>query len=88
MWLNESALIDDKSVDDFKSALLTPIKLTEAVQYGLIVIGAFLFLCGLLFVIRYRMTMHKYEELVDIPNERLTNDRPPTENTSLVQNSN
>ncbi|XP_021340100.1 lysosome membrane protein 2-like [Mizuhopecten yessoensis] len=85
MWLNESALIDDKSANEYKSGLLTPIRITQAVQYGLIVVGAFLFICALAFLIKHRMSHKKTEVLVDIPNERLTNDRPPTEKTVLIQ---
>lgn len=85
MWLNESALIDDKSANEYKSGLMTPIRITQAVQYGLIVIGAFLFICAMAFLIKHKMTHKKEDVLVDIPNERLTNDRLPTERTNLIQ---
>nr|KAG5697775.1 hypothetical protein BaRGS_026732 [Batillaria attramentaria] len=44
LWLDESATIDDKSAHDFKSEVLTGIKITEAVEYGLIGLGAFILL--------------------------------------------
>ncbi|XP_041359462.1 lysosome membrane protein 2-like [Gigantopelta aegis] len=47
MWLNENAKIDDKSANKFKSEVMGPIKITEAVQYGLITLGVFIIVCVL-----------------------------------------
>ncbi|KAK7097188.1 lysosome membrane protein 2-like [Littorina saxatilis] len=45
LWLDESAKIDDKSASDFKSEVLMPLKIADAVQYGLIALGVFLLTC-------------------------------------------
>jgi len=52
----QSAVIDDKTANDYKSEVLTPLKITKAVQYGLIVIGALLVLCAILFLVKIRLS--------------------------------
>ncbi|KAL8605528.1 hypothetical protein ACOMHN_031465 [Nucella lapillus] len=44
LWLSESATIDDKSAADFRGEVLVAVKVTEAVQFGLIALGAVLLL--------------------------------------------
>ncbi|KAK3099625.1 hypothetical protein FSP39_007180 [Pinctada imbricata] len=54
-WVNESAKMDDKIADQIQSAIVTPIKTTLGVQYGLIIIGGFLTLAVLVYIIVERI---------------------------------
>ncbi|KAM5170206.1 platelet glycoprotein 4-like [Mantella aurantiaca] len=44
LWLNETALIDDKSADRFKSSVTEPMKVLEVLQIVLLCVGSVLFL--------------------------------------------
>lgn len=68
LWLNESAEIDDKSARDFKSAVQTPIHITQAVQYGILILGVLMILAGIGWCIRIRSN-GKHEELVNVVEE-------------------
>ncbi|CAH1778009.1 unnamed protein product [Owenia fusiformis] len=52
VWINESAKVDDKSANLFKNKVMEPIKVTEAVQYGLIAVGSFILLCAIIFALK------------------------------------
>ncbi|XP_061164515.1 cytoplasmic FMR1-interacting protein 2-like [Saccostrea echinata] len=77
LWLNESAVIDDKSADKFKKEVMTPIKLTEAVEYGLIVLGAFMIICTVALFIKQRVSSKPEEDLEDIHHGTNTSDKEP-----------
>ncbi|XP_067663480.1 lysosome membrane protein 2-like [Haliotis asinina] len=72
LWLNESAAIDDKSASKFHEEVQEPIKITQAVQYGLITLGAFILVCVLSIVIRRTMCPNK-----DIPLQDLSRETDP-----------
>lgn len=55
-FYQQSALIDDKSASKFKKQLLLPIKLTKAVEYGLIVLGAFMLICTAALLIKQKVS--------------------------------
>ncbi|XP_050417376.1 platelet glycoprotein 4 [Patella vulgata] len=50
LWLNESAVIDNKSAGKFKDKVQQPVKITQAIQFGLITVGVFVLVCALAFV--------------------------------------
>ncbi|XP_033743063.1 lysosome membrane protein 2-like [Pecten maximus] len=52
LWLNESATLDRKLANMFKSKVDLPIKVTQAVQYGLIILGTLIALCVITFMIK------------------------------------
>ena len=49
-------MIDDKSASDFKSKVLMALKVTEAVQYSLIGIGAFILACIVFIILKAAFT--------------------------------
>ncbi|XP_076446440.1 lysosome membrane protein 2-like isoform X2 [Babylonia areolata] len=63
LWLSESATIDDKSAKDFKSEVLLAVKVTEAVQYGLIALGVFLLICWIIVILRDVFTSSRDKEM-------------------------
>ncbi|KAL3880575.1 hypothetical protein ACJMK2_032806 [Sinanodonta woodiana] len=67
LWLNESAAITDKLADDFKKSVLTPMKILQGVEYGLIALGGFIAILALLLL--FFLKGKKETELVDIPDE-------------------
>ncbi|XP_046557687.1 lysosome membrane protein 2-like [Haliotis rubra] len=69
LWLNESAAIDEKSAAKFREKVQEPIKITQAVQYGLITLGAFILVCVLSVVIRRTMCPTKDIPLHDLSKE-------------------
>lgn len=56
VFVQQSALIDDKSANKFKNQLLMPIKLTKAAEYGLIVLGAFMLICTAALFIKQKVS--------------------------------
>lgn len=56
VFIQQSALIDDKSANKFKNQLLMPIKLTKAAEYGLIVLGAFMLICTAALFIKQKVS--------------------------------
>lgn len=44
--------MDKKLADMFKSKVATPVKITQAVQYGLIILGTLIALCVVSFMIK------------------------------------
>lgn len=77
LWLNESALIDDKSANKFKKEVLMPIKLTKAVEYGLIVLGAFMLICTGALCIKQRVSSKPEDDLVDVTATKVKPDKLP-----------
>lgn len=77
IWLNESALIDDKSANKFKNQLLMPIKLTKAAEYGLIVLGAFMLICTAALFIKQKVSSKPEDDLVDVNQCNTNSDRHP-----------
>ena len=74
LWLNESALIDAKSAKDFRSAVLTPIYITQAAEYGLMVLGALFIIGALIWFIRVRVNAKSEEELVNVVDDNNVRD--------------
>lgn len=66
LWLNESATIDDKSAHDFNSEVLTPLKIMEAVKYGLIALGAVILVCVVALFIKNLTCKPGERELVPV----------------------
>ncbi|XP_046362728.2 lysosome membrane protein 2-like [Haliotis rufescens] len=70
LWINESAAIDDKTARKFRDKVQEPIKITEAVQYGLITLGAFILICVIVIFIRRTMCGNNDIHLQDLSGER------------------
>jgi len=54
MWLNESAELGQADADKFKSQVLDTLKITDAVQYGLIATGGFILMLVLGLMVKAR----------------------------------
>ncbi|XP_076070185.1 lysosome membrane protein 2-like [Mytilus galloprovincialis] len=66
LWLNESAEIDAKSASDFKSAVQTPVHITQAVQYGLIVLGVLFIIGAAFWFVKVKTSQTKEDDLVTV----------------------
>lgn len=54
IWADESAELDEAFVEDFKSRLLTPVKIIGIVKWVVLILGIVLFILGLVvFVVKY-----------------------------------
>lgn len=74
MWLNESALVTPKTASDFKDQVLVYFKIVDAVNYGLIVIGAFILLVTTMFAVKQYMNRKGEDDELTSPIN------PPTAN--------
>lgn len=66
LWLNESATIDDKSAHDFKDEVLTKLKITEAVKFGLIALGGLILLIVIALFAKGIRCKQMDKEMVDV----------------------
>ncbi|WP_411026870.1 hypothetical protein, partial [Salmonella sp. s55044] len=62
LWLNESALIDDESVETYKSDILAPQRLLYSFTYILMGLGGGMFLGAILALIRSKSNKTKIDE--------------------------
>ncbi|ESO89463.1 hypothetical protein LOTGIDRAFT_165058 [Lottia gigantea] len=76
LWLNESAVIDDKSAALFKTKVQEPMKLTQAIQVTTITVGVFILFCIAMFFSKKRFcpSKQKGKELSPIMNGDVNGD--------------
>ncbi|XP_060064409.1 lysosome membrane protein 2-like [Ylistrum balloti] len=82
LWLNESATLDGKLANMFKTKVDIPIKITQAVQYGLIILGTLIALCVVTFMVKECNDRNR-----KIPYKRMagkTNNDKPESRTEIV----
>ncbi|KAK3099881.1 hypothetical protein FSP39_011128 [Pinctada imbricata] len=84
LWLNESAVITEKAANDFKSAVQTPLKITQAVQYGLIIIGAFILICTLALIIKNKFSYNDEDDEEVVKCTKKPASVNPSESTKLL----